>query len=110
MPKPLGALLFAAAAVSILFPARPKARALTPPAPAPTSRPRARNQLFALIQTKPHVVVLAVSDSRTDLEMELLELNETWNHWDLRRERHRFDIQPVTQLDTRLDETLRLVA
>jgi hypothetical protein len=78
--------------------------------PVPRSQPRPRKPLFALVQIKPHVVVLAVSDSRSDLEMELLELNETWNHWDLRSERHRFEIQPVTQLETRLDETIRLAA
>ena len=101
MPRPLGALLFGAAVLSVLLPNRAKAPAmapLNPPQPLPEQR---RGPLFALVQTKPHVVVLAVSDSRAQLET---ELNATWNHWDLRSERHRYEIQPVTRLESRRDE------
>lgn len=104
MPRPLGALLFGAAVLSVLLPNRAKAPAmapLVPPQPLPEQR---RGPLFALIQTKPHVVALAVSDSRAQLETELNELNATWNHWDLRTERHRYEIQPVTRLESRRDE------
>ena len=109
MPRPLGALLFGAAVLSVLLPNRPKPAARTsivPPAPEPEQR----KQLFALVQTKPHVVVLAVSDSRAQLATELQELNATWNHWDLRVERHRYEIQAVTQLTSRHDEAAWLLA
>ena len=68
----------------------------------------ARRRLYALVQTKPRVVVLAISDSREDLEAEVAELNETWNHWDLRTERQRYDIQPVCMLQTAKDDRLGL--
>jgi len=109
MPRPLGALLFGAAVLSVLLPTRSKAPATAPLAP-PQPLPEPRKQLFALVQTKPHVVVLAVSDSRAQLETELHELNATWNHWDLRTERHRYEIQAVTQLNGRRDETAWLLA
>ena len=105
MPRPLGALLFGAAVLSVLLPTRskgPVGAPLAPPQPLPEPR---RRQLYALIQTRPRAVVLAVSDSRAQLETELNELNATWNHWDLRTERHRYEIQPVTQVDGRRDET-----
>ncbi|MEN9708550.1 MAG: hypothetical protein RIQ68_958 [Pseudomonadota bacterium] len=110
MPRPLGALLFGAAVLSILLPNRPKAgpaAAAIPPQPLPEPR---RRPLFALVQTRPQVVVLAVSDSRGQLETELNELNATWNHWDLRTERHRYEIQSVTQIDGRRDEAAWAVA
>jgi hypothetical protein len=44
------------------------------------------------------------------LETELNELNATWNHWDLRTERHRYEIQSVTQIDGRRDEAAWAVA
>ena len=42
------------------------------------------------------------------LEAEVAELNETWNHWDLRTERQRYDIQPVCMLQTAKDDRLGL--
>ena len=51
--------------------------------------------LFALVQTKPHVVVLAISPSQDELLKEVTELNASWNHWDLRTERHRYEVQRV---------------
>jgi hypothetical protein len=110
MPRPLGALLFGAAVLSVLLPSRSKAPATAPVAPPPALPEPRRKPLFALIQTRPHVVVLAVSDSRAQLETELHELNATWNHWDLRTERHRYEIQAVTQLDSRRDETVWALA
>lgn len=104
MGRPLGALLFGAAVLSVLLPNRAKAPAMAPMTPPPPLPEQRRRPLFALVQTKPHVVVLAVSDSRAQLEAELNELNATWNHWDLRTERHRYEIQPVTRLEGRRDE------
>lgn len=60
----------------------------SPPAPTPGA-------LFALVQTKPHVVVLAISPSQDELLKEVTELNASWNHWDLRTERHRYEVQRV---------------
>jgi hypothetical protein len=106
MAKRFGALLLGAAFFSIFLPGRKAA------APAPTTgpepKPPARKRLWALVQVKPQVVILAISDSREDLEAEVVELNETWNHWDLRTERHRYDIQPVCMLQTSKDERLGL--
>jgi len=59
-----------------------------PPAPSPVA-------LYALVQTKPHVVVLAISPSEDELLKEVSELNASWNHWDLRTERHRYEVQRV---------------
>lgn len=55
-------------------------------------------RMLALVQTKPHTLVLAVSESRDELERELQELNETWNHWQIRSERQRYEIQPAPVL------------
>ena len=74
------------------------------------SRPsQPRKRLWALVQTKPAALVLAVSDSREFLEAEARELNETWNHRELRTERHVYEIQPVALLQTGRDFGLRSV-
>lgn len=110
-----GFLLMGAAALSLLFPrlgrssaqtgephlqphlqCAPQAKAvdLTPkPQPA-----RAPKRMWALVQFSPEVIVLAVSPSRAELERELAELNETWNHWELRTERQRYAIQAAPVL------------
>ena len=95
--------MFGAAVLSLFTPARraPEKRASAEPvpsgpAPKPVRRPQAR--LHALVQTRPHVVVLAVSTDVAELEKELAELNETVNHWDLRTERHAYEIQQVPLL------------
>lgn len=75
--------LFAKFAKSRGEPAR-----LPPPAPSPGA-------LFALVQTKPHVVVLAISPSQEELLKEVTELNASWNHWDLRTQNHRYEVQRV---------------
>jgi hypothetical protein len=49
--------------------------------------------VFALVQTRPHVVVLAVSPSEEELIKEMNELNSTWNHWNLRTEGRRYEVQ-----------------
>jgi hypothetical protein len=54
--------------------------------------------MWALVQVRPEVVVLAVSASRAELERELAEINETWNHWELRAESQRYAIQPAPVL------------
>ncbi|HWG05754.1 MAG TPA: hypothetical protein VG271_12135 [Beijerinckiaceae bacterium] len=54
--------------------------------------------VFALVQTRPHVVVLAVSASEDELIKEMNELNSTWNHWNLRTEGHRYEVQRVPVL------------
>jgi hypothetical protein len=54
--------------------------------------------MWALVQFSPEVIVLAVSPSRAELERELAELNETWNHWELRTERQRYAIQAAPVL------------
>lgn len=57
----------------------------------------ARPQLFALVQTKPHGVILASSYDVAELERELKELNETINHHALRSERHAYVIVAVPE-------------
>ena len=64
-------------------------------APEPARPPR---RMWALVQTRPEALILAVSASRAELERELSELNETWNHWELRVERQRYAIQPAPVL------------
>lgn len=78
-------------------------------APEPAPPPAARKRLWALVQTKPAAQVLLVSDSRENLEAEARELNETWNHRDLRSERHSYEIQPVALLQTGRDPATRRV-
>jgi hypothetical protein len=108
MAKRFGALLLGAAFFSIFLPGRKPVTATPAPVPGPEPKPQGRKRLWALVQVKPQVVVLAISDSREDLEVEVAELNETWNHWDLRTERHRYDIQPVCMLQTAKDDRLGL--
>ena len=63
--------------------------------PPTTPSPRV---VFALVQTRPHVVVLAVSATEDELIKEMNELNSTWNHWNLRTEGHRYAVQRVPVL------------
>ncbi|MDP2357686.1 MAG: hypothetical protein Q8M31_16705 [Beijerinckiaceae bacterium] len=90
-----GVFFLGAAALSLLFPGRKAAT--EPAAPAPSQkRPHAARQprrMWALVQVRPDVQVLAVSASRAELERELAELNLTWNHCELREERQRYIIQ-----------------
>ena len=100
MAKRFGAFLLGAALLSALIPKRAKQQPAPRPRPdrKPVSRP-----LFALVQTRPQALVLAVSDSQVDLEAEMAELNETWNRQDLRIECHHYEIQPVCLLQTARD-------
>lgn len=92
MKKNVGALLLGAAVLSLFVPKRRRKR--SPHARiAESSADQAPNRLFALIQTRPTVCVLAISASVEELEHEIAELNETWNHWSLRCEQHSFEIQ-----------------
>ncbi|MDB5568939.1 MAG: hypothetical protein JWN93_122, partial [Hyphomicrobiales bacterium] len=65
------------------------------PALEPARPPR---RMWALVQLRPDTAVLALSASRAELERELAELNETWNHWELRVERQRYAIQAAPVL------------
>ena len=103
MGKRAGSFRLAAAIRSLFSPGRN-----TVPAPEAPRTPRKR--LWALVQTKPSALVLLVSDSRENLEAEAIELNETWNHRDLRTERHIYEIQPVALLQTGRDLVTRNVA
>jgi hypothetical protein len=106
--KTAGLLLMGAAVLSFLFPRRRRAPALEPQTPAPQTDSSARaprlqparapKRMWALVQFSPEVIVLAVSPSRAELERELAELNETWNHWELRTERQRYAIQAAPVL------------
>ena len=99
-----GVFFLWAAALSLLFPrgarsapsAAPVAKSPPQAAPARPSRPPRR--MWALVQALPEVKVLAISASRAELERELAEINETWNHWELRGERQRYAIQPAPVL------------
>lgn len=111
-----GFLLMGAAALSLLFPRLGRnvaqspelqrassAPQLAPQAGASVAAPRpqparAPKRMWALVQFSPEVIVLAVSPSRAELERELAELNETWNHWELRTERQRYAIQAAPVL------------
>jgi hypothetical protein len=107
-----GFLLMGAAALSLLLPRLGRSRAQAPeqqlrdvpqaaeaatlaPKPQPARAPK---RMWALVQFSPEVIVLAVSPSRAELERELAELNETWNHWELRTERQRYAIQAAPVL------------
>lgn len=95
-----GVFFLGAAVLSLLFPGRrggapAPAPAPAPKLPAPALPPR---RMWALVQVRPEVQVLAVSASRAELERELSEINETWNHWELRDERQRYVIQPAPVL------------
>jgi hypothetical protein len=104
MTRGIGALFLGAAVMSIFVPAprgeaRPVRLTRTRPAPALRSAddvPAAR--MLALVQTRPFTQVLAISESREELERELQELNDTWNDWRLRSERQRYEIQPAPVL------------
>lgn len=103
MTRGIGALFLGAAMMSLFVPA-PRAAKLTAPrkrGPATEARelePAQPARLLALVQTKPNTLVLAISESREELERELQELNETWNHWQIRTERQRYEIQPAPVL------------
>lgn len=95
-----GFLLLGAAALSLLFPGR-KATAAPDPSEALQKRPQAARpprRMWALVQVRPEVQVLAMSASRVELERELAEINETWNHCELRDERQRYVIQAAPVL------------
>jgi hypothetical protein len=62
------------------------------------NRQQKPSRMLVLVQTRPQVLVLAASESREELERELQELNETWNHWEIRTERQRYEIQPAPVL------------
>ena len=81
MPKRFGAFLLGAALISALIPKKTKKAAA--PARTPSARSTSR-PFYALVQIAPQALVLAISDSPSDLEAEMLELNETWNRTDLR--------------------------
>ena len=105
MLKRFGTFLLGAALLSALIPKRARQ------APAPTPRPVrkvASRPLFALVQTRPQALVLAVSDSRLDLEAEMEELNQTWNVQGLRIEVHAYEIQAVCLLQTARDQFAKL--
>lgn len=120
MTRGIGTLFLGAAMMSLFSaapkaPRRPKAHARRGAVPVPTpvdhGNPDMPSRLLALVQTKPHTMVLAISESREELERELLELNETWNHWELRNERQRYEIQPAPVLRrVREPQTLRRTA
>jgi hypothetical protein len=100
MAKRFGAFLLGAALMSALIPKRSKRFAAAAPRPV---RKVASRPLFALVQTQPQALVLAVSDSRVDLEAEMAELNETWNLQGLRIEFHSYEIQSVCLLQSDRD-------
>jgi hypothetical protein len=97
-----GFLLMGAAALSLLFPRLGRSRAQAPEQPLrdvpQADEAAAPKRMWALVQFSPEVIVLAVSSSRAELERELAELNETWNHWELRTERQRYAIQAAPVL------------
>ena len=82
-----------------MLPKTSKKAAGPAPGPKPTSRP-----FYALVQTAPQALVLAISDSPADLEAEMAELNETWNRSDLRKQSHSYEIQRVCLLQTDRDQ------
>ena len=119
MTRGIGTLFLGAAVMSLFStrPQGPKAHKARPQRPASSvhneascvnhASPEVPSRLLALVQTRPQTIVLAISESREELERELLELNETWNHWELRHERQRYEIQPAPVL-RRIRETLSL--
>jgi hypothetical protein len=114
MARGIGALFLGAAVMSLFVPASRGGAArgsltregrgtgagpepeMIDPAPEDAAYPPAR--LLVLVQTRPQCLVLAISESREELEREMQELNETWNHWQLRNERQRYEIQPAPVL------------
>jgi hypothetical protein len=114
MTRGIGALFLGAAVMSIFVPAprgvaaRPVRLARTRPAgaiPSLDAAPVAR--MLALVQTRPFTQVLAISESREELEREMQELNDTWNDWRLRSERQRYEIQPAPVLRRVTEPNLR---
>jgi hypothetical protein len=114
MTRGIGALFLGAAVMSIFVPAprgveaRPVRLGRTRPAGAERpadAAPVAR--MLALVQTRPFMQVLAISESREELEREMQELNETWNDWRLRSERQRYEIQPAPVLRRVTEPNLR---
>ena len=102
MTRAIGALFLGAAVVSILM--KSPRRAERRPAQArpigsrPVDEPAPAARMLALVQTRPFTQVLAISESREELEREMQELNETWNDWRIRAERQRYEIQPAPVL------------
>jgi hypothetical protein len=90
-------LLVGAALVSMFAP-RKRAPAKAPAQPPSRPEPAPQRRLYALVQTRPEVLVLAVSAHADELCKEMQELNETWNHRDLRDERHVYAIQAAPVL------------
>ncbi len=104
MKPGIGVLFLGAAMMSIFTPAPRRAQSAAlrsrrvESLAAILSEPAPIARMLALVQTRPHVLVLAISESREELEREMQELNETWNHWQLRSERQRYEIQPAPVL------------
>jgi hypothetical protein len=104
MTRGIGALFLGAAVMSIFVPAprgvevRPARAVRTKDGAASEAAEAAPARMLALVQTRPITQVLAISESREELERELQELNETWNDWRLRTERQRYEIQPAPVL------------
>ena len=114
MTRGIGALFLGAAVMSIFVPAprgaeaRPVRNARTKDQPASgTSEAAPAARLLALVQTRPITQVLAISESREELEREMQELNETWNDWRIRTERQRYEIQPAPVLRRVTEPKLR---
>ncbi len=105
MAKRFGVFLLGAALISTLIPKRAKQ---TPAKPARPARKPPYRPLFALVQTSPQALVLAISDSRADLEAEMAELNETWNLEDIREQSQSYEIQAVCLLQTARDPFRKL--
>lgn len=95
-----GVFFLGAAALSLLFPGRKAAieQAALVKAPKRAHAARPPRRMWSLVQVRPDVQVLAVSASRVELERELAELNQTWNHCELRDERQRYVIQAAPVL------------
>jgi hypothetical protein len=91
----LGALFLGAAVMSLFASGKGGA---TRSRKEKLDRQQKPSRLLVLVQTRPQVMVLAASESREELERELQELNETWNHWEIRTERQRYEIQPAPVL------------
>jgi hypothetical protein len=51
--------------------------------------------MFALVQVRPEAKVLAISPHRDRLQREIEELNATWNLYELRDARYKFEIQDL---------------
>ncbi|MDB5643493.1 MAG: hypothetical protein JWN07_2810 [Hyphomicrobiales bacterium] len=112
MTRGIGALFLGAAVMSIFVPTprgveiRPvRAGRARPAGGSPIAEPAPVARMLALVQTRPFTQVLAISESREELEREMQELNETWNDWRIRAERQRYEIQPAPVL-RRIDEPM----